>query len=191
MLIFRLLRLGFFVATLAVLLLVGAVAYFVIEGGAEPPDCATRAPVGFEQAAKSLAFDAKMATFLRTSGRLPPSNLRIPEDEAAARASTYLEGQSERVSDIAICFRDGRAEGFARVDTAFGRRIGVKAEGTLDLSGEHPRLRLHSASSGVLSAPGFARGALEDAINEELRNIRLVTPLALTFSEDEAALSLR
>jgi hypothetical protein len=191
MLIFRLLRLAFVGITLALVVLIGAVAYLMIDGGAEPPECATPAPEGFERSVRSLAFDARLATYFATSGRLPAADFNIDEAEAGARASSYLEGRTDRVTDMAICFRDGRAQGFARVETVLGGRIGVKAQGTLDLSGEHPRLRLDSANAGPLSAPGFAREALEDAINEELRDIRLTRHLGLAFSEGQAALSLR
>jgi hypothetical protein len=188
-LIFRLVGLVGLLLTLGVLGLAGIAGYFLLAGGASRPDCAAPETGVLESAAASLAFDARLTAFVATGGRPPVSGATFEETEAAARAERFFEDRTDRISDIALCFEDGKATGFVRFETAFGRKVGVRAEGTLDLAGDHPVLRLTHTSAAGVPAPGFLRGEIEDVVNRELKEITLVFPMQLMLSEGEATLT--
>ncbi|HXH21699.1 MAG TPA: hypothetical protein VNN10_06690 [Dehalococcoidia bacterium] len=186
-LIFRLLGLATLLFTLAFLALVGTAGYLFFAGGASRPDCAPPAAATLERAVAAVAFDAKLAAFVAVAGRL--AEMGFSEEEATARAERFFEGRTGRISGIALCFEDGKATGFLRVETALGRKIGVRAEGTLDLSGEHPVLHLSHTSAAGIPVPGLLRREVEDIVNRELQEVRLAFPMRLTFADGEAELS--
>ena len=190
-LIFRLLRL---LGLLFTLLLAGAIAtagYVVVAGAGSPPACASGADSTLQTAAKSLAFDSRLSGFVLAGGRAPPTGVSFDESEAASRAAVYLDSRASRVSGVAVCFEDGSAQGFLRIDTAIGRKLGVSAKGALDLSGEHPRLRLSSARVAGVGLPGIVRGRLEHEANHYLEDLTVAFPMVLSFTPDHVALTRR
>jgi hypothetical protein len=187
-LIFRLFALVGLLFTLGIFALVGIVGYLYFAGGASRPDCASPPSTAAEQARQSVAFDSRLAVFIASGGRAPPA-VTFDEAGAQARAELYLSERTDLISDLALCFEEGKATGFLRIDAPLGRKLGVRAEGTLDLSGEHPVLVLSSASAAGIGAPGFLRGRIEDAVNDELRSLQLGFPLTLQFGADQATLS--
>jgi hypothetical protein len=66
----------------------------------------------------------------------------------------------------------------------------VSARGTIDLSGEHPRIDITDLDAGSL--PGFATGLLEDEleslVNDELDKLTLDRAYDVTFTETRAEL---
>jgi hypothetical protein len=191
LLLFRLIALAGLLFSLLLVAAVALIGYWLIEGGGDPPSCAPAPGNAFESAARSLAFDAKLATFLVANAREQDTSASFGEDEAAARAANYFEGRSDRVSDVRVCFERGSAEGFMNVDVIFGRSIGVSARGDIDLTGEHPRVDLSSASAAGVGLPTPLRDRVEDLINDELAGLRVLMPLQLAFEPDEARLTVR
>jgi hypothetical protein len=189
-LIFRILGLVGFFVTAAFLAAIAAVGYLAFAGAGSPPSCASTAGSAVQAAAATVRFDATLAAFLATGGRAPVTSASFSESETSARAQAYFDGRTDRVSDVAVCFEDGEASGFLRVETLFGRKLGVGGRGALDLSGEHPRLRLASASVAGIPLPGFLRRQVQDRVDDELGGIDLGLRLALTFRQDEATLAL-
>jgi hypothetical protein len=181
--LFRLIKLAALLISLSVVALVALVAYVLFKGGAEPPGCAS-AGAGADISA-SRAFDTKLSQFLDSGGR---TTVTVTELEAAARASRFFEEQSGRIRDISICFEPGQAEGFLRIDTSLGDGLGVQARGTLDLSGEHPRLELTSARAAGITIPGILEGTVESAVNDALNEIVLKFPMKLNFGTDRVDL---
>jgi len=188
-LILRLFALAGLLSSLAVLAVVGLGGYLLVAGGAERPDCADAGSNPLDKAAKSIVFDAKLAAFMTAGASRALDSVEFDEAESAARAERYFADRTDRISDVALCFREGKATGFLRIDTALGRKLGVKAEGIVDLSGDHPMVRLTSASAGGIGAPGFLRGQVEDAINEELQGIEMAFPMALRLRDGTAEIS--
>lgn len=188
-LIFRLLRL---LGLLFTLLLAGVIAiagYVLVAGAGSPPPCASEAGSTLQTASKSLAFDARLSGFVLAGGRAPLTSVSFDESEAASRAAVYLDSHVSRVSGVAVCFEDGSAQGFLRIDTGIGRKLGVSAKGALDLSGEHPRLRLSSARVAGVGLPGIVRGRLEDEANRYLADVAVGFPMVLSFTPDHVVLA--
>lgn len=189
-LIFRLFALLGLFFSLGLLALIAIVGYVLIAGGSSRPDCTTAPGNAFELATKSLSFDVKLASFLAARGRAPLESVSFDEVEAAARAARYFGERTDRISDVMVCFEGGEAEGFLRVDTVYGRQIGVQGKGTLDLSGRHPRVALSSARVAGIPLPGFVRRPLIDLINDQLTGVAVVAPLALRFEPDGAVMTI-
>ncbi len=187
-LIFRLLALVGALFTLLLLLVVAAAGYLIIAGPGSAPDCAPGPSGALGRAAQSIAFDAKLAAFVASGGRGIQS-LTFDEEEASARAATYLAGQTGRISDVSLCFEDGGARGFMRVETVLGHKIGIEGKGTVDLKVAHPRIDLKSATVGGLGLPGFLLGPLEASVNDELTAVTVAFPLSVTTAEDEATVT--
>jgi hypothetical protein len=187
-LIFGLLRLAFALATLAVIAVIAVAGYLLLAGSGDAPSCASRPPENFDRAARVIAFDAKLSDFLRAGGAGPAAIAGFGEDETEARAQVFFDGRTDRISDIAVCFEDGSARAFARLDTVLGRQVGVNAGGYMDLSGEHPRVRISGARVAGISLPGPGRRAVEDQLNRELEDIDLDFPMSLTMSQDAVTL---
>jgi hypothetical protein len=188
-LIFRLFGFIGLLFTLGVIGLAGIAGYFLLAGGASRPDCAAPETGVFESSVASLTFDARLAAFVASGGQAPVSEAAFDETEATARSRRFFEDRTDRVSDIALCFEDGKAIGFLRLETAFGRKVGVRAGGRLDLSGPHPVLRLTHTSAAGIPAPGFLRGEIEDIVNRELEDLTLVFPMRLWLTEGQATLT--
>jgi hypothetical protein len=188
--IFRIFGLIGFLVTMALLSSIAAAGYILFAGSGTPPSCASTAGSGAEAAAEAVRFDVTLAALVSTGGRPPVASASFGESETSARAQAYFDSRTDRISGVAVCFEDGEASGFLRVETLFGRKLGVGGRGALDLSGEHPRLQLASASVAGIPLPGFLRRQVEDRVDEELNGIDLGLRLALTFRPDEATLAL-
>jgi hypothetical protein len=127
--------------------------------------------------------------------------LPFSESEVTSRASQFLDERDAPVDDLVICFHDGYAEARATVGVPGGSGIpligGVfdttaRITGTLDLSGEHPRLVITDFDAGRL--PGIAEDAIrdhvEDEVNERLAGLTLrYTYTSLTFTEGTATIT--
>ena len=75
-----------------------------------------------------------------------------------------------------------------KLDTIFGRDVGVRAKGAVDLTGDHPHVDLSSARFAALPVPGFVTNWVEDLINDQLDDVIVAFPMQVAFSEDEATL---
>jgi hypothetical protein len=185
----RLLRLVALAFTLAVLAVIGLGGYLLFAGGGSRPDCAPPEGTQLAKVTQSIAFDVKVAGFLVASQGGFLQSISLSESESAARAESYFDSRISGFSDVAFCFEDSGASGFVRVNAFLGRKIGINGTGSLDLSGQHPRLRLDSARIAGVSLPGPLRKRIESRANHELDDIPIFIPLNVTFSKNLATLT--
>lgn len=109
--------------------------------------------------------------------------------EATARARSYFEQRTDRIGDLVICFEPGQARAAATVTGLLGRDFSVVAEGTLDLGGRQPEVRLAKVRAGRLPLPGPLRLVVEDRVNEELRDLWLGHSFHASFDYNQLTLT--
>ena len=129
-----------------------------------------------------------------------PASVTFSEKEVTSRAAEYLKEKNAPLDDLTVCFHNGEAEARAKAKLpalgdlpllggAFDTRVRVRD--TIDMSGEHPRIRISSIDGGNL--PDFAtnriKSEVENAVNDRLTNLGLAQKLTVTFSEGQAQVS--
>ncbi len=129
-----------------------------------------------------------------------PTSVTFSEKEVTSRAAEYLKEKNAPLEDLTVCFHKGEAEARAKAKLpalsdlpllggAFDTQVRVR--GTIDMTGEQPRITISAIDAGNL--PDFAtnriKSKLEDAINDRLSNLRLAHKLTATFSEGQAQIS--
>jgi hypothetical protein len=120
-LIFGLIRLATLLFTMLFVTGIALIGFLVIAGGGTKPACATTAAGPLGLATKAIAFDTKVAGLAG-----PLTSVTFDEAETSARAEVYFGSRTDRISDVAVCFEDGSATGFLRVDAIFGRKVAVQ-----------------------------------------------------------------
>lgn len=126
----------------------------------------------------------------------------LEESEMTSRASEWLAGEGVPLKRVTICFYDGEAEARATAEVPGANDIPllggafeteVSGRGTIDLSGEHPRIAITELDAGSL--PGFAtglvKGDIESLVNAELAKLTLDRAYDVTFTETRARISVR
>lgn len=126
----------------------------------------------------------------------------LEESEMTSRASEWLADEGVPLKRVTICFYDGEAEARASAEVPGASDIPllggafeteVSARGTIDLSGEHPRIDITELDAGSL--PGFATGLvksdIESLVNAELAKLTLDRAYDVTFTETRARISVR
>lgn len=122
------------------------------------------------------------------------------ESDVSSRADTYLQEKNAPVENVTICFHEGDAEASAKVDVPglgdipiLGGLFNTNARirGTMDLSGDHPRITITELEAGNL--PGFAsdqiKGGIEDIVNDRLDDLNIKHEYGVTFREAEVQIS--
>jgi hypothetical protein len=131
--------------------------------------------------ANARAFDTKLLMLEANLYRGQSDQATFDESELSSRAQEFLDGSDIDVRDLRVCLDEGgsmaRATGAVRLPH-LPFRTRVEVVGTLDLSGEHPRLIVTDVHAG--SMPGFItdrfRDSLTVAANEALQDIPLDHP---------------
>jgi hypothetical protein len=121
------------------------------------------------------------------------ASFTFDESEATSRGREFLEEKSAPIEDLKVCFNGERVSASGKLDAVLGLNVKAKVSGTLDLSGEHPRL--DDLDIDVGGVPGFItgrmEGIIEDVINDQLDHIDVEHQLEITFGEGTATLSGR
>ncbi len=189
-LIFRLFALAGFLASLAVIGLVVLVALVVFGGSGkvschvaegQPVTAPAYSPLGL------IEFDRKWVVFLGGLELGVPGSVSLTNDEATSKAQAYLDEKTDQVKDVRICFAPGKARASAQIrDVALGRTLSVRMEGSLDLSGPHPRLQIDSLHAGWLPLVGPARTAVADLVNDKLADLEISHQMSLSLGYNDA-----
>jgi hypothetical protein len=186
-----------------------AVGVVLFSGGSFGPADACENPVTGEErpiARDSTTAQAFQQAWINTAGQIaggaPDATVALDEARVTARAAEYLEERDAPIEDLVICFHGGEAEARATVEApglsglplvgdAF--KTNAKLTGTVDLSGQAPRLIVHDFDAGHL--PGFledqVRDQVEDAVNDRLSGLRIVHQYETAFTEGTATVVVR
>jgi hypothetical protein len=194
--IFRLLRYSLslvgFLAIMALVVVIAAAA-LLLAGGAEIEGCEASAggePVPVERSATLAAqVQARLEAFAASLDAGAPATVSVSGDETSSRIAAYLAEEGVVVEDVVVCFEPERARVSARIADLLGQDLSVQMEGSLDLSGEAPRLALTEIRAGKLPLVGPVRDLITDRINEALAAIELRHRLDLSFDYGVATLS--
>ena len=149
-------------------------------------------------AALAQAWQERWDSFRAQQG----ASVAFEESDVTSRADQWLKDEDVPLKHVTVCFYDGEAEARATAEVPGASDIPlfggvfeteVSARGTIDLSGEHPRIDFTDLDAGSL--PGFATGPLEDdlesLVNDELDKLTLDRPYNVTFTETRAEISVR
>ena len=185
----------------SIALLVGAAFIFVIVvvilvfvGGPDlNAECDDRViePAGHSDS----AFDAKWEAFDDAVGARVAASVVFDEAELTQRAQSFLISEDvEEIEDVIIClFADGVAEIRGKGDVPVLPDINAKIKGRIDLSGDVPVFDIEEFDVGsagfIVNALG-AKGAIEDGVNEALKNLNLKhPPYQIVIEEGRATVS--
>jgi hypothetical protein len=129
-------------------------------------------------------------------------SITFEESELTSRATQWLGAEDIPLKRVTICFYGGEAEARATAEVPVVSDIPflggifeteVGARGSIDLSGEHPRIDITSLDAGAL--PGFTTGLVEDdiesLINDQLAELTLGRLYDVTFRESQAEITVR
>ncbi|MDO8615801.1 MAG: hypothetical protein Q7T33_08720 [Dehalococcoidia bacterium] len=186
------------------------IALLASSGGSGPADACRPAGSSDDGSLRPVARDVETAAvfqqrwddlrFRALSGS-PTLSATFSEGEVTARASQYLAERDAPLQDIVICFHDGQAEARARAEVPTLADVpllgglfdtNVRLVGSIDLSGEHPRLKIEQLEAGNL--PGFledaVRDEVEDAVNSRLTDLQVDLSYSVTFREGEAEVAV-
>ena len=185
------------VSTLVVggLVLAGGVvlaALFFAFGPELVTDCGQEHRRVFVDAELGTLTEAQVAEFGDTLGRGQPTSLTLTESEVTSAVLTFAS--TDRISDVTVCFfGNGEGEASLKLDIPGLPDRVVRVRGSVDLSGEHPRVRLSDADLGglgILMELG-AKQAIEDVVNGLLSEVSLPHTYVASISEGQLVLSGR
>ena len=130
------------------------------------------------------------------------AGIAFEESEMTSRATQWLAAEDIPLKRVTICFYDGEAAARATAEVPIVSDIPflgdafeteVAARGSIDLSGEHPRIAITKLDAGAL--PGVATGLVKDdierLINDQLAEMTLTHIYDVTFSETRAEINVR
>ena len=136
--------------------------------------------------ALAAAFQSKLDGVIAALEAGQPVSVSFSNDEVSSRATTYLAGQRALIEDVTVCFEPGLARASATFADLLGRDVTVQVEGSVDLSGDHPRLQLSSVKAGKLPLVGPLRDLVESRINDVLDDLPLDHTLNVSSDYDAA-----
>ena len=187
--------------------IVAAVVIVITSGGGLGPNDACRNELTGE--VRPITRDVSYAdSFQRAWNEIaaqviagqPEVTVHLSENEVSSRATEYLEARDAPIDDIVVCFYDGLAEGRGKVRLPVAAGLPLvgglfeteaRVIGTMDLSGEHPRLAITDFDAGDL--PRFieraARDDVEREINDRLADLTLLYNYGLSFAEGVATVT--
>ena len=186
-----------FVSTLVVggLVLVGGgalAALFFAFGPELATDCGQEHRTVFANRDVGRLTEARVGEFGDTLGRGQPTSVTLTESEVTSAVLTFTN--TDRTSDVTVCFfGNGEGEASLKLDIPGLPDRVVKVRGSVDLSGEHPRVRLSDADLGglgILMELG-AKQAIEDVVNGLLAAVVLPHTYVASISEGKIVLSGR
>ncbi|MEO6197420.1 MAG: hypothetical protein ABIP58_04845 [Dehalococcoidia bacterium] len=191
------------------LVIVAATALFValVDSDVEAGDGCTDPETGEEREISNTAqlaesFDSSLqeAQAAVASGQAT-ATVTFSESQVSSRAASYLEETA--LQDVVVCFHDGSAEARATYQIPAVYDVPVigddlftvyaTAEGSISFAGERPSIDITEIDAGRL--PGFitdqVADLVEDEVNNEIDGLQLDYAYEVTFTEGEAALTLR
>ena len=120
-----------------------------------------------------------------------PSSITLTESEMSSRADRYFADDEslDFIQDVRVCIHDGFAEATGTLN-AIGLEVEVKFEGTMNLTGDTPKLQIDDIDMGKV--PGWpvdltdAILSAEGDVNKAFEDIKLRHTYTATLMEGEA-----
>ena len=119
-----------------------------------------------------------------------PSSITLDESEISSRADRFFrEDTVLDVSDVRICIHDGFGEATGSIDAVAGLGVDVSLKGTVDLSGDAPKITIDDIDIG--NVPNFLIDVtdtiigVESDINGALDDITLKHTYTATLTEGQ------
>ncbi|TAK59092.1 MAG: hypothetical protein EPO22_10520 [Dehalococcoidia bacterium] len=148
---------------------------------------------------RDLTFDPQLASDYEqrwlelnaqlTTGR--PASFTVSDSEATSQSRLFLAEAGAPIRDVRVCFVTGAADANGTISPPIGPDIAVRVNGSVDLSGQHPRASIDSIRVGGL--PGFiARpflGPIERLIDDQAEQIVLDHRISVQLSDGQAVIS--
>ena len=182
-------------AIVVVSIVVGGVVIFgivmsalAVSGG--PGQCTPGGGVLIVNAANADSFDQKWDALDAILDSGAPSSITLNESEVSSRADRYFtEEAAIDLKDVRVCIHDGFGEATGTLDAILGLAVDVKLKGTVDLTGDTPKIEIDDIDFG--SVPGWlidvsdAIFGIESEINGALDDITLKHAYTPTLSEGQ------
>ncbi len=174
--------------TVLILILGGLVVLIglVIAGAAliftgSPAACADR--VITPDAASSRQLRAQWRDYGQQAAR-GPAEVTFTEQQVTSRGVEYVGEKNVSVEELQVYFcPDGTAEASGKIEV-LGMKAKVVLRGTLDISGDRPRIQIHGARAGNLPA-AIAKPAVDLILDtDNLRALNIKEPIgSITYSD--------
>ena len=141
-------------------------------------------------AANADSFDQKWDDMDAILDGGSPSSITLDESEISSRADRYFRDETVLdVSDVRVCIHDGFGEATGSIDAVAGLGVDVSLKGTVDLSGDAPKIEIDDIDIG--NVPDFlidvtdAIIGVESDINGALDDITLKHTYTATLTEGQ------
>ncbi len=175
--------------------LVGGVVIFglvmsvlAVSGG--PGQCTSGGGIIIVNAASADSFDQKWDAMDAVLDSGSPSSITLNESEISSRADRYFSEETVLdVSDVRVCIHDGFGEATGSLDAIAGLQVDVRLKGTVDLSGDAPKIKINDIDIG--NVPDFLIDVtdtiigVESDINGALDDITLKHTYTATLTEGQ------
>ena len=119
-----------------------------------------------------------------------PASITLDESEISSRADRYFSEETVLdVSDVRVCIHDGFGEATGKVDAVAGLGVDVSIRGTVDLSGDAPKIKIDDIDIG--NVPDFLIDVtdtiigVESDINGALDDVTLKHTYTATLTEGQ------
>lgn len=120
------------------------------------------------------------------------STVVFDDSETTSRARQWIDEHDVPASDVYICFEAGRGSGSAKIDVPFfPGDVDVLVHGTLNLTGDHPKIEIDKIEAGGLPGPlthlleGFVIGLVDD----QTQDLTLTHDYGIAFSDGQATVT--
>ena len=141
-------------------------------------------------AANADSFDQKWDDMDAILDGGSPSSITLDESEISSRADRYFRDETVLdVSDVRVCIHDGFGEATGSIDAVAGLGVDVSLKGTVDLSGDAPKITIDDIDIG--NVPNFLIDVtdtiigVESDINGALDDITLKHTYTATLTEGQ------
>ncbi len=180
--------LGIF-GTLLLLAVIAAVVLTFLAFADSPGNCGNGIPAGIDQQA-AASFQQKIVLVNAALVYRQPAQMTTDEREATARARQFLAQNDAPVKNLALCFEPGRAVGKGHIDTPVFGGVDVQVKGTVDLTGQHPKVHVQEVRVGRL--PSFFtapfKGLINSIADDQAQRILLLGRYDVQFGQGTATL---
>jgi hypothetical protein len=191
--IFRPLRL---LALLLLLIVIGvplaAVILLILAVTGSPGSCVPEGrtiDISFE---KAVAFQTKWDQLDAALDAGQVSTVVFDDSETTSRAREWIAEHDVPADDVYICFEAGRGSGSGKIDVPFfPGDVDVLVRGTLDLTGEHPKIKIDDIEAGGLPGPltDLMEGFVIDLVDDESEDLTLQHDYGIAFDDGTATLT--
>ncbi len=179
--------------TVATVLLIAVVAFgaaiAILAFSNGPGACTPGGDIILVNAANADSFDQKWDALDAVLDGGSPSSDTFNESEVSSRADQYFRKEKALdFRDVRVCIYDGYGEATGTLDAILGLQVEVKLKGTMDLTGDKPKIDIDDMEFGKV--PGWFVDVTDaifgNDINEALEDIELEHTYPPTLTEGQA-----